>query len=73
MRTLFVATVLVAALVPAFAFAPTATAVGICEEIVSDDNCGQWLVCVGYTRDSRGFQCTGVGVRDPICTCPPLP
>lgn len=55
------------------AVAPTASAVGICEEMVKDNDCGQWLVCVGYTRDSRGFQCTGVGIRDPVCTCPPLP
>lgn len=52
------------------AFVPTASAVGTCSEL-KDDYCDDYLVCVGYTWDSRGFQCQR-GVRDPFdCTCPP--
>jgi hypothetical protein len=53
------------------ALAPSASAVGVCSEL-KDDRCDGWLVCVGYRWDSRGFVCTGYGVRDPCDDhCPP--
>lgn len=54
------------------ALAPPATAVGTCSEL-KDSWCDDYLLCVGYTRDSRGFQCQR-GVRNPFdpCTCPPI-
>ena len=47
------------------------SAVGTCSEL-KDDFCEDYLVCVGYRWDSRGFECQR-GVRNPFdpCTCPP--
>jgi len=55
-----------------FALAPPASAVGTCSEL-KDSWCDDYLLCVGYRRDSHGFWCQ-TGVRNPFdpCTCPPI-
>lgn len=56
------------------AIAPTGESVGICSEF-KDQHCGDYWLCVGYRWGPGYFECTGYGIRDPVCTtyCPVLP
>lgn len=72
MRTPLLVVMMAFATLPLAAVAPSAEAVGICSEL-KDWYCQDYLVCVGYRWDSRGFVCTGYGVRDPCSYhCPPI-
>jgi hypothetical protein len=63
-RAILAAFLLATAAMPLVLHAPTADAVGICSQY-KDWYCDDYILCIGYRYDSRGFQCTGPGVRDP--------